>query len=69
MFYENGTVAYREDTWYAFDREMSAGPEEDTFTNVNLPMLVRLQSCNMTLPSAPIFSLRAFANLFFYLAD
>ncbi|RUS82470.1 hypothetical protein EGW08_009776 [Elysia chlorotica] len=38
-FYDNGTVAYREDQFFVFDREMSAGPEEDTFTNVNLPML------------------------------
>lgn len=39
VFYDNGTVAYREDQFFVFDRNMSVGPEEDTFTNVNLPML------------------------------
>ncbi|GFS15820.1 scavenger receptor class B, member 2 [Elysia marginata] len=38
-YYGNGTVSYKEDQWFEFDRHMSAGPEEDTFTNVNLPML------------------------------
>ncbi|GFO09155.1 scavenger receptor class b, member 2 [Plakobranchus ocellatus] len=38
-FYDNGTVSYREDQWFEFDREMSVGPEEDTFTNVNILMV------------------------------
>ncbi|XP_021339195.1 scavenger receptor class B member 1-like isoform X1 [Mizuhopecten yessoensis] len=39
-FFDNGTVAYREKRSFTFDRELSVGPENDTFTTVNLPMIV-----------------------------
>lgn len=38
-FNENGTVAYKEKRSFTFDRQKSAGPESDTFTTVNLPMI------------------------------
>ncbi|XP_067663480.1 lysosome membrane protein 2-like [Haliotis asinina] len=38
-FNDNVTVTYREDRWFEFQRHMSAGPESDTFTTVNIPML------------------------------
>jgi len=39
---DNNTVTYREDKFYVFDRDMSVGPEEDTFTTVNIPLMVLL---------------------------
>ncbi|KAH3692244.1 lysosome membrane protein 2-like isoform X2 [Dreissena polymorpha] len=36
----NGTVTYREDKYYIFDRDLSVGPETDTFTTVNIPLMV-----------------------------
>ncbi|XP_046362728.2 lysosome membrane protein 2-like [Haliotis rufescens] len=38
-FNDNDTVTYREDRSFEFKRHMSAGPESETFTTVNLPML------------------------------
>ncbi|XP_064607931.1 lysosome membrane protein 2-like [Liolophura sinensis] len=38
-FHDNGTVSYRELHYYIFDREMSVGDENDTFTTINLPMV------------------------------
>ena len=40
-FVENGTeISYRESKAYVFVRNMSAGSENDSFTLVNLPILV-----------------------------
>lgn len=36
----NGTVSYREKTSYIFNPEMSNGLENDTFTTVNIPMML-----------------------------
>jgi hypothetical protein len=35
-----GTITYREIRSFTFDRDKSAGPQSDTFTTVNLPMIV-----------------------------
>ena len=34
-----GTITYREIRSFTFDRDKSAGPQSDTFTTVNLPMI------------------------------
>ncbi|XP_067663912.1 scavenger receptor class B member 1-like isoform X1 [Haliotis asinina] len=34
-FHANSTVTFRQHSWYYFDREMSVGDENDTFTTIN----------------------------------
>ncbi|XP_076070185.1 lysosome membrane protein 2-like [Mytilus galloprovincialis] len=36
---KDGTISYREKRSFNFEREKSAGPQTDTFTTVNLPMI------------------------------
>ena len=40
VFNDNGTVSYREKKSYVFEPKKSVGPENDTFTTVNVAMMV-----------------------------
>lgn len=35
----NDTVTYRELRWFNFERDLSHGPESDTFTTINIPLM------------------------------
>ncbi|XP_050417376.1 platelet glycoprotein 4 [Patella vulgata] len=37
-FHDNNTVSYRENRWFVFEEELSAGPQSDNFTTVNIPV-------------------------------
>jgi hypothetical protein len=39
-FHENGTLTYNQRKVYRFDRELSAGSEDDVVVVPNIPMLV-----------------------------
>ncbi|GFN91593.1 scavenger receptor class b member 1 [Plakobranchus ocellatus] len=39
-FHENNTAEYRQPQKFVFDREASVGPENDTFTNINIMFLI-----------------------------
>ena len=42
-FQEGGKfLRYKQKKWFVFEKELSNGTEEDTFTGVNLPMLVNI---------------------------
>ncbi|XP_033743063.1 lysosome membrane protein 2-like [Pecten maximus] len=38
-FEPNGTITYRQLHWYTFERSRSCGPDSDTFTTVNVPLM------------------------------
>ena len=43
-FHDNGRLlSYRNPKAYVFERDLSVGSENDTFTTVNLPILVRIK--------------------------
>ena len=44
MFNDNGTVSYIERKWYKFDRNLSVGWDNETFTTLNIPLVV--STCN-----------------------
>ena len=37
---DNETISYRQLKWYEFDEKLSVGPDTDTFTTANIPLLV-----------------------------
>ena len=42
MFNDNGTVSYIERKWYKFDRNLSVGWDNETFTTINIPLVVSI---------------------------
>lgn len=38
---DNGTISYRQIRYFVFDRSLSVGSEQDTFTTINIPLMVR----------------------------
>ena len=41
---DNDTVTYRQIKTYRFVRDLSVGPENDTFTTINIPVVVSRQN-------------------------
>ena len=42
VFNDNGTVSYIERKWYKFMRNMSVGDDNETFTSINIPVVVSI---------------------------
>ena len=42
VFNDNGTVSYIERKWYKFDRNLSVGWDNETFTTINIPLVVSI---------------------------
>ena len=52
-FNANGTVTYRENVWYEFVRNMSAGDETDKITTVNMVLVVGVHLVYLLTESYP----------------
>ena len=40
VHHANGTVSYKQIRTFIFNRSLSVGPESDTFTTINIPLMV-----------------------------